>query len=91
MEQFTKGDWRVSCDPLDVGIIKCDGIMVARAHSGVNVPYTEKVKANANLISSGPDMYAVLKMIQIEGGLSVARHKQVDKVLAKARGESCGK
>jgi hypothetical protein len=86
-EKFTKGEWIISSDPLAVGIIKCNGSMVARAHSGVNIPYTEIVKANAYLISSSPDMYAVLKVIQIEGGLSVARHKQVDKVLAKARGE----
>ena len=43
--------------------------------------------ANAYLISAAPDMYNLLKTIQIEGGLSQARHRQVDRAMSKARGE----
>ncbi len=87
MEKFTSGEWVVSDDPLDNGYVRCNGSMVARAHSGENIPWTEKTRHNAHLIAAAPDMYAVLKMIQIEGGLSVARHRQIGRALKKARGE----
>lgn len=39
------------------------------------------------LIAAAPEMYKALIRIQQEGGLSVARHKSISKLLAKARGE----
>jgi biotin synthase-like enzyme len=33
------------------------------------------------------EMYEMLIQLQIEGGLGVARHRQIDRLLAKARGE----
>jgi len=90
MEKFTKGEWKIVntnnnrnlstvCKLSPNWVIMVDGNIC------------EDLQHDARLIASAPEMYAALKMIQIEGGLSVARHKQVDKVLAKARGESCGK
>jgi hypothetical protein len=43
--------------------------------------------ANSDLIAAAPDMYKLLANLQIEGGLSIARHREIDRMLAKARGE----
>jgi len=90
MEKFTKGEW-VAFYPHEV---LSEGLMSIESDVGKLICKAElykstitEVTANANLIAAAPEMYAALKMIQIEGGLSVARHKQVDKVLSKARGE----
>ncbi len=45
-------------------------------------------EANAALIAAAPEMYAMLKQLQLEGGLGIARHRQIDRVMAKARGEA---
>jgi hypothetical protein len=44
-------------------------------------------QADADLIAAAPDMYKLLANLQIEGGLSIARHREIDRMLAKARGE----
>jgi hypothetical protein len=41
---------------------------------------------DAALIAAAPEMVKLLKTIQLEGGLGVARHRQVDRVLAKVKG-----
>ena len=48
----------------------------------------EKRSADLSLIAAAPEMYALLKKLQIEGGLGVARHREIDRILAKARGEA---
>ena len=42
---------------------------------------------DAALIAAAPDMVKLLQIIQLEGGLSVARHRQIDRIFAKVRGE----
>lgn len=83
--KFTKGEWKISSDGLSVGV---DGFKVARAFSGSATPYVMQTTNNAHLIASAPEMYKALIRVQQEGGLSVARHKSISKLLAKARGES---
>ena len=48
----------------------------------------EEAKANAALIACAPEMYGLLSKLQIEGGLGTARHREIDRLLAKARGEA---
>lgn len=84
MEKFTKGDWLI--------VERCNSsISIESDLTGFVVCTTtlnEKSDMhNANLIAAAPSMYKVLKTIQIEGGLSVARHKQIGKILKSARGE----
>jgi len=80
--KFTKGDWEID----DTRVILCDGHKIAYVCSGCGIPLTELVKANASLISTAPEMYKALIQVQQEGGLSVARHKSISRLLAKARG-----
>jgi hypothetical protein len=44
--------------------------------------------ANVCLIACAPEMYDLLAKLQIEGGLGIARHREIDRLLAKARGEA---
>ena len=39
--------------------------------------------SDAHLIAAAPDMYEILIQLQIGGGLGIARHRQIDKILAK--------
>jgi hypothetical protein len=43
---------------------------------------------DAALIAAAPDMYKMLVQLQLEGGLVTARHRQIDRLMAKARGEN---
>ena len=49
---------------------------------------TALTEANAALIACAPEMYGLLSKLQIEGGLGTARHREIDRLLAKARGEA---
>ena len=89
--KFTKGEWSISVDCWADGHVSIDGF----EHSAIAVVVSEmddgskkeELSANAHLIAAAPEMYKALVQIQIEGGLSVARHKSITGLLAKARGE----
>ena len=42
---------------------------------------------DAALIAAAPEMVKLLHKMQLEGGLGIARHREIDGILAKARGE----
>lgn len=84
MERFTKGPWIDSGN----GNIDFEVCCVSQDVSVYSPERPENARHDAILIASAPDMYAMLKQIQLEGGLGIARHRQIDRVLAKARGES---
>lgn len=85
--KFTKGPWHVKD-----GVVVCCGdsggySRVAYAYSGHSIPYTSEILSNAHIIAAAPEMYEILIQLQIGGGLGIARHRQIEKLLAKARGE----
>lgn len=48
----------------------------------------ELIKTVAQHLMRQQEMYQMLVQLQTEGGLGIARHRQIDKLLAKARGEA---
>lgn len=93
--KFTNGIWEASADPLDYGLVRCDGFAVARGHSGSNIPYTEKIIANAHLIAAAPEMYELLNEARdfiasdpTIGPCGLGLVCVIDDLLAKARGEA---
>ena len=79
--KFTKGEWRVE------GVVNGKGFDVTFNDDGEVIADYVYEEPDAHLIASAPEMYKALVQIQIEGGLSVARHKSITGLLAKARGE----
>jgi hypothetical protein len=89
--KFTKGPWRIFTK-IDsyiisgkIGFTGDDGehVVVADCNDWLA---NEKI-ANAALIACAPEMYYLLNKLQIEVGLGIARHREIDRILAKARGE----
>lgn len=85
--KFTKGEWRVTHFANGQMRIFRDGRDYKEPD--IAATYGDNDVENAHLIAAAPEMYKILVQLQIEGGLGVARHKQIDRLLAKARGESC--
>ena len=89
--KFTKGEWSLF-NGKDVGVIDTSD---TQSYGMVNVVVyielydfpKEEVNANAHLIAAAPEIYSMLVQLQTEGGLGIARHRQIDRLLAKARGE----
>jgi hypothetical protein len=79
--KFTKGEWNVQFGDM---IFASDEIN----NEQVAVVCNEENK-DKHLIAAAPEMYEMLVQLQIEGGLGIARHRQIDRLLSKARGESC--
>lgn len=48
---------------------------------------SEESFANAHLIAAAPELYEALIRVQQEGGMGIGLHRQIDRVMAKARGE----
>lgn len=80
-EKFTKGEWRV------LHYDNSKGFEVAFSDDGELITDYVYDEFDAYLIAAAPEMYKALIRIQQEGGLSVARHKSISKLLAKSRGE----
>ena len=80
-EKFTKGEWRVE------RFANGKGFEVAFNDDGEVITDYVYDEFDAHLIAAAPEMYKALIRIQQEGGLSVARHKSISKLLAKARGD----
>ena len=99
--KFTKGEWAILPIENNREYIRIRGVVLGGRYKIANVSDLKnhhndaewckidraESMANANLIAAAPDMYKLLIRIQQEGGLSVARHKSISKLLAKARGE----
>jgi len=82
--KFTKGPWFYARST--------DGALVelgteVNHQSGDGIIYMQGDHDNAQLIACAPEMYYLLNKLQIEGGLGIARHREIDRILAKARGE----
>lgn len=81
--KFTSGEWSI------IGVD--NSYAVLRKDTGYGICTTTLKEnadlANAHLIAAAPEMYKLLVQLQVEGGLGVARHRQIDRALAKARGE----
>ena len=80
--KFTKAPWKIQDD--GYGLI---GVLFRKGY-GVLVGHKDNESiSNAHLIAAAPEMYEMLIQLQIEGGLGIARHRQIDRLLSKARGE----
>lgn len=58
------------------------------SHVNPHVALSDADKAAAHAINCHDELVAMLVQLQTEGGLSVARHRQIDRLLQKARGEA---
>lgn len=94
--KFTKEKWevvdgtKVGTGVLFVHAPSINGVICRLTHYGnPEIPISEADKANAHLIASAPDMYAMLE--KLSGQLTdINAHRAADEVeslLAKARGE----
>jgi hypothetical protein len=104
MEKFTEGPWRVgknSSGSIEVYIgnsftnarhNEYMRIGIATDTDGGDCTNNPKVEANAHLIAAAPEMYEMLNNIAIsmecEHGVDT---NAIFELLAKARGELCGK
>jgi len=87
--KFTKGEWSAWGER--VGIIdksdsQANGMMMEVAYIE-KYDFPDEYIANANLIAAAPDMYAMLEYLREDYGLLTDVGKDIDKLLAKARGE----
>jgi len=96
--KFTKGEWHC----IDGTIIGEQVLFVHATELGVNkgivCRLTKQVDthislslediANAHLIAAAPDMYKMLESLRDDYGLLTTVGKDIDKLLAKARGEN---
>lgn len=94
MEQFTKGPWQFTkCGPAD-----SNGMGICSMWGDYESMDAE-IDANAHLIAAAPEMYALLNGIAelsngdmgnlVDGML--CKFDDIEILLTKARGESCGK
>jgi hypothetical protein len=79
--KFTKGEWNVQFGDM---IFASDEIN----NEQVAVVCNEENK-DKHLIAAAPEMYEMLVQLHIVGGLGIERHRKIDRLLSKARGESC--
>lgn len=95
--KFTKGPWAVCFDKVTV-VKNCgrNGIKtlvmpnIPPLKFGMEVsPFESEWEANANLIAAAPEMYELLRRIELETmDSNIELWKDILKVLKKARGES---
>jgi len=80
--KFTKGDWNISFVGDATYIDSDTGLTIARVFDMEDSPH------DASLISSAPDMYAMLEMLVNGDSINDnSIEKEVLTLLAKARGE----
>jgi hypothetical protein len=83
--KFTKGLWTSnghSC--VSVG----SKVLCVFTDSSVNTGDETEDYANAHLVSAAPEMYAMLESLAEDYGFSHPVHKDIQALLAKARGEA---
>ncbi len=89
--KFTKGPWEVVDGYYPSFIeIKCGEMMdISICWHATDLSYSDGVerRANAHLIAAAPDMYEMLASLREDYGLLSAVGKDIDMLLAKARGE----
>jgi len=95
--KFTKGEWFAIVDDECCFIDNCEKGLIADLEES-DAPCDE-AEANAHLIAAAPDMYAMLEgLSELMPFLDEQTHPQIecdalkydiDKLLAKARGEKC--
>ena len=81
--KFTKGEWVFSDDGTDSIVNTELDLHICSLYSRV-----DDFNHDANLIASAPDMYAMLESLREDYGLLTDAGKDIDKLLAKARGEN---
>ena len=86
--KFTKGPWSVKGDWMIVDSTERLIAQFEPLNDEISNGNTPESFANAALIACAPEMYGLLSKLQIEGGLGTARHREIDRLLAKARGEA---
>jgi len=105
MEKFTKGPWKVcenSAGSIEVYIgdsftnirhdeYLCIGVSTDTDTDNRDCTNNPKAKANAHLIAAAPEMYEFIKSLLEFDMLNDSDTIEVEALLAKARGESCGK
>lgn len=84
--KFTQGEWVRRYHANGCNYVQSKDVHFNGCYSIASCSGPDEM-ANAHLIAAAPKMYALLVQIQIEGGRSVARHRQIDRILAEARGE----
>lgn len=88
--KFTKGKWELRSQfQIVIG-----GGLTTTQMTGDNFVSVAEREANAHLIASAPDMYAMLDVLSTDlqvmfGERSDPITSDINKLLAKARGESC--
>lgn len=93
--KFSSGPWKKSANSagsieveFDCGPLKGNEYLsIGIATEDSETTRGPRTEAIANLIAAAPEMYEILIQLQIGGGLGIARHRQIEKLLAKARGE----
>lgn len=80
--KFTKGEWRVE------RFVNGKGFEIAFNDDGEVVADYVYSEHDAHLIAAAPDMYEMLESLREDYGLLTPVGKDIDKLLAKARGES---
>ena len=83
--KFTKGEWFAIVDDECCFIDTYKKGLIADLEKS-DAPCDE-AEANAHLIAAAPDMYAMLEYLREDYGLLTDVGKDIDKLLAKARGE----
>ena len=85
--KFTKGPWRID-EFRDFASIMAGYTEICYIDDDLNC---DKVRANARLIASAPEMYELLELLDnylaINGGLNDRMTTEIRKLLKKARGE----
>ena len=81
--KFTKGEWRVE------RFVNGKGFEIAFNDDGEVITDYVYDEHDANLIAAAPEMYEMLESLREDYGLLTKVGKDIDKLLAKARGEKC--
>lgn len=86
-EKFTKGEWRVT--HFANGQMRIFRYGRDYKEPDIAITYGENDVANAHLIAAAPEMYNFLDDLLRNHDLGVDMDDEIEKLLAKARGESC--
>lgn len=90
--QFTKGKWSIGCGNypsiIEVNIPGRLSIPMVFTATDLTCGDSQEIIANAHLIAAAPDMYEMLNDILCNYEVDEEVDKRIEKVLAKARGES---
>lgn len=81
--KFTKGDWKVN------SLVNGRGFDISFNDDGECIAEIIHIESDAHLIAAAPEMYAMLDMLVDNDGINdCSIDREVESLLAKARGES---